>query len=162
MRLVECLTIRIKDIDLQERIIETGFIKNARKSTGMTRKILLFFVPKNFIPYLRQYINYIKRKYNTPWLFSGQSIIKPLTKNIRLYVKRNYDNNKIQYSLFHSFRKTLISRFDNTLGMQPHIREILLNHQPTTTQGKAYIKKEPEVKRKDYDRFFPYYHFPYF
>ena len=46
--------------------------------------------------------------------------------------------------------------------MQPHIREILLNHIPTTTQGKAYNKKEPKVKRKDYDQFCLYYHFPYF
>lgn len=45
--------------------------------------------------------------------------------------------------------------------MQPHIREILLNHIPTTT-SKAHIEREPKVKRKDCGRFFPYYHFPYF
>ena len=57
-RISEILTIKKPDVNLQERYFETGFEKNARKSTLRSKKSLLFFFPENFKPYLEQYIKH--------------------------------------------------------------------------------------------------------
>ena len=55
-RISEILTIKIEDVHLEERYFETGFEKNARKSTRFSNKSLIFFFPEKFRPYLEQYI----------------------------------------------------------------------------------------------------------
>lgn len=162
MRVGEVLTIKVENIHLNDRWLVTGFEEGAKKSTRRSKMGLLFFFPKNFVPFIERYMSHLDnpkygflfpstRNHNNTDHFSKSGLYG--------YV---YINLGKKYGKFHKYRRTLISRLDNTPGMQPHIREILLNHTPTTTQGKAYIKKDPIIKRMNYDKFFPYYHFPYF
>ena len=46
MRVGEALTIRVENIDLQNRWLVTGFEEGVKKSPRMTKKVLLFFFPK--------------------------------------------------------------------------------------------------------------------
>ncbi|MHA1147578.1 MAG: tyrosine-type recombinase/integrase [Promethearchaeota archaeon] len=59
-RIVEILSIQIKDVNLEGRFFETGFIKGARKTTRTSRESLLFFFTRNFSKYLEAYIKYLK------------------------------------------------------------------------------------------------------
>lgn len=52
----EIRTIRVKDVHLDAHYFETGFEKNARKSTLERKKALLFFFPERFTTYLKNYI----------------------------------------------------------------------------------------------------------
>lgn len=156
-RISEILTIKIENINLKERYYETGFEKNARKSTRFSNKSLLFFFPEKFRPYLEQYIKYIGK--NNIWLFSGK-IEYMYSGGLRDYVIRNYSK---KYQLFHKYRKTLISNRLIKMDCPLWISEGLTNHQISySTQIKHYAKFSIEQKRDLYDKYFPYYSFPYF
>ena len=151
MRVSEALTIKIQKIDLEKRIIKTGKVINARK----TGKELVFFIPKKFVPFLDKYIRIVNRK--TGWLFPGK----------KDHLRYNHWHRQIRkkygtiYGKTHRFRKSIISyRVD--IGCPLYVSEMLTNHQPTSVQGKYYIKKSFANKRQLYDKWFPYYSFPWF
>lgn len=156
-RISEILTIKIENVHLEERYFETGFEKNARKSTRFSNRSLIFFFPEKFRPYLEQYIKYIGK--DNKWLFSGK------TRHLcyggfRNYVKWNFNN---KYRLFHKYRKTLISNRLIKMDCPLWISEGLTNHKVSdSTQIKHYAKFSIEQQRNLYDKYFPYYSFPYF
>lgn len=146
MRPAECITIRIENINLKERFIETGFYKNARKS----KKGLLFFIPKRFVPFLENYILDLERE--SGWLFAGKRNGNHLDLDgNRSYIKKYYG----YYIKYKYLRRSIITE-RGIKGCPRHINEILNNHTPTSVQGKHYDKKPLEVKRTDYDKFYPY------
>ena len=162
-RISEILTTKIANINLKGRYYETGFVKDARKSTRHSNKSLIFFFPENFRPYLEQYINYIE--IGNIWLFPGRT--NHLSYGgFRNYVfdthtmKMNYDR---KYRRFHKFRTTLISNRLIKMECPLWISEGLTNHKISeSTQIKHYTKFTIEQKRDLYDKYFPYYKFPYF
>lgn len=148
MRISEALTIKISYINLKKRFIETGDVKDARKSN----KSLLFFIPEFSIPFLEQYMMNMKKK--TIWLFPGRSSF--LNKNSWYKLFKNHYP-KI-YSKSQKFRKTIVSEYVKN-GCEVALAEILTNHTPTSLTAEYYLKLEPEEKRDLYDKFFPYYNF---
>lgn len=158
----EILSIKIEDINLHLRYFETGFEKNARKSTLRSEKSLMFFFPKNFKIYLENYILTLHE--NEKWLFpmqSSHSSIPHLTHSGIQYTQR-----KIQQALgFHFnlrfFRNTLITEYTKQ-GCPDGYREGLMNHAGQSVEWEFYIKLEPEERRDIYEKYFPYYEFPYF
>ena len=148
MRISEALTIKIKYTNLEKRFIETGDVKDARKSN----KTLLFFIPKFSTPFLEQYIMNMKKK--SIWLFPGRSSF--LNKNSWYDLLKNHYP-KI-YSKSQKFRKTIVSEYVKN-GCEIALAEILTNHTPTSLTAEYYLKLEPEEKRDLYDKFFPYYDF---
>lgn len=151
MRISEALTTKVENIDLDERTIQTGFIKDARKSN----KTLLFFFRERFKPYLKRYIQYLNDK--SEWLFPGQKEYLN-SSSFRDYVGIKYGK---KYRKFHKFRGTLITNYKKN-GCSLDDREILMNHKPTSMQGGHYVKLSISERRDLYDKYFPYKDFPYF
>lgn len=156
-RISEILSIKIEDIHLKERYFETGFEKDARKSTRFSNKSLIFFFPEKFRPYLEQYIKYIGK--DNIWLFPGRTRHN-YYGGFRGYVIKNFDD---KYRLFQKYRKTLISNRLIKMECPLWISEGLTNHKISdSTQIKHYAKFSIKQKRDLYDKYFPYYSFPYF
>lgn len=152
MRISECLTIRIENIDIGKRRIKTGMTKNARKSN----KVLTFFIPKNFAKYLDHYITLQNRV--SGYLFQGKSTHYSYT-GFYTYVERNFMK---KYCEFHRFRKTLITNRIK-MGCELWKSEGLTNHKVSdSTQRKYYIKLTDSEKRALYDLYNPYSHLTYF
>jgi len=155
-RISEILTIKIENINLEERFFETGFEKGARKSTRNAEKGLLFFIPEGFIPFLKKYIHYIGT--DQVWLFPGRKSHYNYD-SFHDYARRNYGPH---YSKFHRYRKTLITNRVKKFECPLWISEGLMNHKSTSIEGEHYIKLNIEEKRNLFDKYFPYYEFPYF
>jgi len=149
-RISEIRTLNINDINLIDRFFETGFIRNARKTTLRSKKSLLFFFPESIIKYLEEYMNMIKGDWLFPTPFN-----KYLTKN---------GANQVYYELrkelgfkfsWHYFRHSMITYLkENECSLND--REMLLNHKPSSIQGKSYEHLEIKKKRDIYDKYYPY------
>jgi len=151
MRISEALTIKLENINLKERYIETGFVMDARKS----KKGLLFFIRENFKPYLERYINYLGNK--SIWLFPGNNT-HLLPKSFYNYSINNYGN---EYARFHTFRRTMITNLvKNNCPLL--ISEMLMNHKASSVEGEHYVKLSIKEKRDLYDKYFPYPKIQYF
>jgi integrase len=151
MRLSEALTIKIENINLKERYIETGFEMNARKSN----KALLFFFPEGFKIYLETYLNHLDKK--SVWLFPGNTTHLQ-TQSWYIRLKKVYNG---KYTKNHKFRKTLITNRIK-MGCPLLISEMLINHKSSSVEGKHYIKLSIPEKRNYYDKYFPYSNISYF
>lgn len=152
MRVSECLSIERKNIDLENRSIKTGYIKNARKS----RKELTFYIPEKFVIYLEFYMTHLK---NTVWLFPGASTNHWQNSSVSMYIVRHYP----KYTQFHRFRKTIITNRVMKMQCPEWVSEGLTNHKVSgTTQRDHYIKISDQERRDLYDKYFPYYSFPFF
>ena len=160
-RTSEIRTIKIKDVNLKERYFETGFEKNARKSTYNNDESLMFFFPEGFVNYLKNYIIPLKKKGET-WLFPRASDnSKPITEGTATYYyKKIRKNLGFKFSM-HYFRHSFISHLKSN-GCSRDEREELLNHSPSSTQAKFYEHDDLVEMRKIYDKYFPYYDFAYF
>lgn len=154
MRIREALTIKIRDINFKENYLETGFEKGARKTSGNTDETLIFFFTDTFKTYLKQYIVFLGEE---KWLFPGRKSYYKYG-SFRTQIRRNYPN---KFRKTHSFRKSLIT-YRTNMGCPLYISEVLTNHTPSSTQGKNYIKKPIEIKRRDFNRWNPYRDFKYF
>jgi len=157
-RFSEILSIRIDNINLKERYFETGFEKNARKSTRITEESLMFFFPKRFAEYLK---NYILTLNSREWLFPNPSKDEHIGRAFAEYNYRKIRNALGFHFSMHYFRHSLITYLKVNKCPQD-IREGLLNHVPTTTQGRSYEHLNTSEKRDLYDRYFPYYLIKYF
>lgn len=152
MRVSECLSIRIENIDIEERTIKTGMVKNARKSN----KLLTFFIPKNFAKYLEHYI--IIENRTSGFLFQGKTSHLGYTG----FYTRTMRNYLQKYCEFHRFRKTLITNRIK-MGCELWKSEGLTNHKVSdSTQRKYYIKLTDSEKRDLYDLYNPYTTISYF
>ncbi|MFX1499970.1 MAG: tyrosine-type recombinase/integrase [Promethearchaeota archaeon] len=160
-REMEIATIKIADVNIEERYFETGFEKNARKSTKHIKEGLLFFFPVNFTSYLKNYVLKLKNE-GEIWLF-------PSTKGIESHMTNStpeYYYKKLRKALgfhfsMHWFRHSLITYLKKNSCSREN-REMLLNHVPLRIQAKHYEHEEITEKRAIYDKYFPYYEFPYF
>jgi len=153
MRISECLTIKIENINLTECYIETGMEKDARKSD----KALLFFFPRGFKPYLENYLLVLGKK--NGWLFPGRNNLPISKTGLRKYCNKHY---RVKYTKFHAFRRTLITRRMKDKGCDLLISEMLMNHAPSSVEGKHYVKLSIKEKREYYDKNFPFNDITYF
>ena len=154
-RVSEVLSIKVKDVHLEKRFFETGFVKGARKTSLSSKKSLIFFFPENFCKYLEMYLTILGK--GEVWLFPGRSKHYHYNSCHR-YVKLNYGQN---FSNFHKFRKTLIT---NRVKMECPLwaSEGLMNHKFSSVEGEYYIKLSLDEKRELFDKYFPYRFIPYF
>ena len=159
-RVSEIRTIELKNVNLSERYFETGFEKNARKSTLRREESLLFFFPKRLATYLKNYIITVKKN-NEKWLFpSTKSNIYLTNRGIQYYYQIIRNALGFHFSM-HYFRHSMITHLKRNECPQEY-REGLLNHEPSTTQGKFYEHLSIAEKREIYDKYFPYSNIVYF
>jgi integrase len=159
-RVSEIRSIEIKNINLDERYFETGFEKNSRKSTLRREESLLFFIPKRLLAYLKNYI-FILKKNNEKWLFPTQKSRSFISgPGIEYFYRKIRKALGFHFSMHH-FRHTMITNLKRNKCPQEY-REGLLNHEPSTTQGKFYEHLSIAEKREIYDKYFPYSIIPYF
>lgn len=156
-RISETRTILQKDVHLQERYFETGFIKDARKTTLYKEEGLLFFLPKGlFLEVLEQYLDSTESK----WLFPGYSGSSLAHATVYTIIKGIRKDLGFEFG-FHYFRRTLITE-RMKMGCPEWISEALQNHAASTTERESYIKLSLEEKRLEYDKYFPYKNIYYF
>lgn len=152
MRISECTSIRVADVHLEERFLETGFEENARKSTGHTGKALVFCFPQKVADLLHDYLQYHKNRYgNNPWLFPGRTDSYLRTNRVQVILRTlplNFKKNP------HMFRHTF-ETLQNQNGTPPHIIEILSNHVPRSVIFRNYINISIEERKKLTDQWFP-------
>lgn len=157
MRISECLSIKIEDIDFKERTIDTGLVNGARKSFNkIENKGIMFFFRENFKPYLQNYVLFRNKK--TGWLFNGKSNNHYTDTAFRGRVIKYYGK---KYQKFHCFRQTIITYFEID-GLSRNKIEMLMNHSPSSIEDKHYRKLSIKEKRAIYDQYFPYKQIPYF
>lgn len=150
-RISEIRTIMIKHINLKNCSFQTGFIPGARKSTLHTGKGLLFFFPLGFKKYVKRYLDTLP---NEKYLFPGyknnclsRDAVQKILTNVR-------KKTKVKFT-WHTFRRSHITAMSNK-GCPLVISEFLLNHAPSSVEGKSYIKLSIKEKRKFYDKYDPY------
>jgi len=158
----EIRSIKLKNLHFKERYFETGFEKNARKSTLKSKKALLFFFPNNFSVYLKNYIYGLNKK--EEWLFPAVNIKSSASflNNSAIYNTKERIEKALGFKFkLHSFRNSLIT---NRIKMECPLwlSEGLMNHKSSSVEGEHYIKLSISEKRDLYDKYFPYYSFPYF
>jgi integrase len=96
MRINEALTIKVRDINLHKRYLETGFERGARKTTLTTSKSLMFFITATFKSYLLKYLNLLGKTF---WLYPGQGKSHYNMISFRNYGEAHYKGN---FFKFHS------------------------------------------------------------
>lgn len=160
-RFSEIRTMRIEDVNLKERFFETGFEKNAMKSTMRSDESLMFFFTKTFKIYLENYMIPLQEK-NQKYLFPSPNKKESPISNypIQYYYEKIRNILGFHFSMHH-FRHSMITHLKRN-GCSLEDREMLLNHTPSSVQGKHYEHDEIEEKRAVFDKYFPYYSFPYF
>jgi len=160
----EIRSIRLKNINLPERYLETGFEKDARKSTLKSDEGLLFFFPDKFRTYLKNYIYTLKR--DEEWLFpaiKSDNSYSFLASGSLYYTKKKIENALGFKFKLHKFRNTIINNRLIKMRCPLWLSEALTNHKiSNSTQIKHYASLTIEQKRNLYDEYFPYYDFSYF
>ena len=160
----EIRSIRLENINLEERYVETGFEKDARKSTLRSDEGLLFFFPEKFMVYLKNYIYSLKK--DEKWLFpafKSDNSYSFLDDGALYYTKKIIENALGFKFKLHKFRNTIINNRLIKMRCPLWLSEALTNHKiSNSTQIKHYASLTIEQKRKLYDEYFPYYDFPYF
>lgn len=161
-RISEILTIKIKNVNLQERYFETGFEKNARKSTWRSKESLLFFFPERFEICLENCILSLQSlNKDVEWLFPNNKMDNYISFK-RPYYLLNILKQRLGINFSYKyFRKTIITE-RMKMGCPDWASEGLTNHKGSSIQREYYIKLKIPEKRELYDKYFPYYSFPYF
>lgn len=138
MRGSELATIKLRNVNVEERVLVTGLERDARKS----KKPLTFFFPPEVAAIVMEYIETLPKE--CEWLFPG--ITTPCIRRTAL---------SRLFGKTHSFRKTLITRrIDN--GCPYHISEMLVNHEISSVEFKHYYKKPRNERRDLYDKYHPF------
>jgi len=165
MRIRECLTIRLENINTQERWLMTGIDEVAKKNNKKGNNPLYFIFPEKVAIILEQYIIELKeRNPENIWLFDGKN--KHITNSAYYsFMKKvgiafnsdNKDTTKIKKSTTksHKFRKTLAKFWVDYNEVLLHITEMLSNHQITSVVMRYYAKSTIEDRRKFYDQYLP-------
>ena len=160
-RYSEIRTIKIENVNIEQRYFETGFEKNAKKSTRTSKRSLIFFFPENFKPFLQNYVFRLSQQ-NHAWLFASK---KDQTKHVS-HTGIQYLYEKIRTKLgfhfsMHYFRHSFITYLKRN-DCSRETRETLLNHVPSGTQAKHYEHDEIFELKAEYDKYFPYYDISYY
>lgn len=158
MRISEDRTVLRKDINLKEYNLQTGFILGARKTTLHTGKGLLFFFPPSFAKYVQEYIESCDKC--DKWLFPGycgNHLSRSATQDMVSTIRKGVDF----HFTWHDFRRTLITELSK-MGCSLEIRELLLNHAPSSVESKSYLKLSIKEKQSYYLQYFPYSSISYF
>lgn len=151
-RISEVRTIMTKDLNLENYSFQTGFILGSRKTTLHTNKGLLFFFPSDFAKYLKEYLNSCKKceKFLFPG-YKGKPISRDTTQKILDFVRKKMGF----YFTWHFFRRSRITAMSK-MGCPLIISEMLLNHAPSSVEGKSYIKLSIKEKKELYKKWNPY------
>lgn len=157
-RISEIRTIRRKDINFKERYFQTGFVSGARKTTLHTNKGLLFFFPTSFKQFIAKYLESCNKC--EIWLFPGYKE-KPISRAMTQDIMTKLRNEMGFHFTWHTFRRTRITEMSK-MDCHLEIREMLLNHTPSSVEGQSYLKLTTKEKRKLYDKFSPYKKLSYF
>lgn len=153
-RISEVRTLRVNDINITERYLESGFIKDARKTTLRSEESLLFFFPEYLIEPLKEYLKI--RKFNSEFLFySPMNPTKPLSHELCQVICKKISKKLGFKFTWHYFRKTMITERIK-MGCPEGLSEVLSNHVGTSVEWESYIKLSIEKRREKYDEFFPY------
>jgi len=148
MRMSECLTIRLENLNLVGRYLMTGTEENARKSGKA-----YFIFPEEIVPLLTEYILEVKaRDPSTPWLFPGQNGHQS-TFRFHTFLSRL----KLPFPVHsHAFRRSLETYQIKGNSRTPlHFVEILSNHAISSVVMRHYAKITLEERRALYDQYFP-------
>lgn len=161
MRISELLSLKISNIDPNNRILVSGLEINASKES-----ICYYFIPPKLIPDLREYINSLMQKFRDPiYLFpgdtkSGYLSRQNVSRNIAKYKNYLVSKNIITDCLVnpHVFRKTL--NFERLqMGCNDSVMALLLNQTPKGTNARYYLDmfKDITIRRNFWDKFTPDY-----
>ncbi len=150
MRISECVSIRLENINLEERYLMTGIEENCRKSNKHGNNPLYFCFPEEIKPILREYINNLKQNYpDNIWLFKGRNS-KGYISQISFY---RFLQTKFSIKT-HTFRKT-IETFQLRNKTPLHIVELLSNHVISSVVMKHYNIVSIKERRELYDEYLP-------
>jgi integrase len=150
MRISECVSIKIENVNLDKRFLITGIEENARKSNKRGDKPLYFCFPPIVSYLLKEYILELKSLYpNNIWLFIGRSG-HLTTSSFQFNLKKKFNAKS------HSFRKTLLTFALNLNNSTPlHFTELLTNHKISNVVMNSYNKISIEERVEIYDKFLP-------
>jgi integrase len=153
-RISEILSIKLKNLDLKERYFLTEI-------KGKGRRFGIYFLPKFFIRYLREWIQY--KKYDCPhteFLFPssdrGRDYIHPAT------IRNDLSTLKQELGIESAINPHAFRDFTNTVRFEDNInrkyRKLLLNQTPRDVNPHHYLKKYKKRKelQKLYDKTFPF------
>jgi len=152
MRNSEVCTIKKANLNIEKRFLSTGTEENAKKS----KKLLVFPFPEGIQDILREYVLELENLYpDTEWLFPNA--IGDKHGNVRRI--SNFLASISQKKRFktHMFRKTLSTfRMNDPNHRCPDtIEETLTGHAITSVLRKNYDQYSLEMRRRDYDDYFP-------
>ncbi len=157
MRISECLTIRIENIHIEERYLETGIEPICRKSSRLIGKALVVPLSHELAAVLEDYLSFINRKEG--WLFPSPSKLDDyITKQAIDYKIGTYkEKTGIDFSA-HSFRASLITNrkmahVDGKEKIEDWESEVIMNHVPKSLENRVYLRKPAEFKVALYDRY---------
>lgn len=142
-RLSETLTIKLVNLDLKERMLKSGVVRNARKS-----KTIYGYFPQSVATQLKEWI--ARNNVTGPWLFSGYLEHRLSIAYFRtLFQKCGFKS--------HHFRHTLYTGMNDNEATKQNIKEIekLSNHAHSGVVQRAYVKSHLEVQRDLYDKHLP-------
>lgn len=149
MRISECISIRIENIDVEERVIATGVIRNMRKGG-----LVYYFVPKHVMLEIEDYM--LGLESGEEWLFpSHKSEI--CYKNPQELIRRFKRETGINGWTSHQFRHTIIYK-RLKMGCPGSISDVLMNHALKGTQAIFYRENNLTLadRRDFYDKWNPY------
>jgi len=160
----EIRSIRLSNIHMKERYFETGFEKDARKSTLKSEEGLLFFFPRQFSIYLNNYI--LSLKGEEKWLFpavKSEGKYAFLNESALYHAKKKIERGLGFHFKMHRFRHTLVNNRLIKMQCPLWLSEGLTNHKVSeSTQVKHYASLTIKQKRALYDKYFPYREIPFF
>ncbi|HME56669.1 MAG TPA: tyrosine-type recombinase/integrase [Candidatus Lokiarchaeia archaeon] len=151
MRVSEAITIRLKNMDMKERVIGTGVVRNGRKSGKV-----LFFVPAHVATEIKSYTILLEK--NEEWLFPAKISRNYMPRSTADSAILNFSRKiSVKFSS-HQFRHTLIKNREIKKHCPSHINEFLQNQEVTGTQAQFYRERNFTLRdRRDlYDLYNPY------
>jgi site-specific recombinase XerD len=162
MRISELVSIKLSNVNLEERLLVTGLEKEHAKES-----ICYYFIPAKFVIYLSNYIAELKVEYKDPiFLFPGSDSQRHLTitnaaRNIAKYCNLLLVQNKIALCNAnpHSFRHAL--NYERLkLGCNDSLLAILLNQVPKGSNAIYYlemVKNNINIRKEFWEKFTPDY-----
>jgi len=158
-RISEIISIRIENIDLQERF----FFTKVKGKKNQNRHGVYFF-PSFFVKYLVDYLDHLRIEFSkTDFLFpspkGSKSKLKYLSSNtVRKHLREIKNSLGLTCAINpHAFRDFInTERFDKDLNQK--YRTLLLNQSPKGVNVKNYLKKYKKRKelQRIYDRTLPF------
>ncbi len=148
MRISECLTIRLENLNLAGRYLMTGIEENARK-----RGKAYFIFPEEIVPLLTEYVLEVKaRNSHAVWLFPGANGHYTMGQFHRLLADLNFP-----FPVHtHAFRRSLETyQIKGKTQVPLHFVELLSNHAISSIVMRHYAKITIEERRVLYDQYFP-------